>query len=148
MGFLEKFYKKSFNYFYFVVYSIMLKTEAELVGGEKVSDCIFCKIIAGEIPAKLIYEDESIIAFNDIDPQAPVHILIVPKKHITSLDECKDEDVMLLGELLNKVKVIAKNSGLENGYRLVNNCGEDGMQTVKHIHFHLLGARKMVWPPG
>lgn len=112
------------------------------------SDCLFCKIVAGEIPAKFVYEDESIIAFNDIDPQAPVHILIVPKKHITSLDECQDEERMLLGDLLNKVKVIAEKSGLVNGYRLVNNCGEDGLQTVRHIHFHLLGGRKMLWPPG
>lgn len=112
------------------------------------TDCIFCKIAHKDIPAKVVYEDDLILAFHDLEPQAPVHLLIIPKKHIASLDEVEKEDTELMGHLLNKVKDIAAEAGLENGYRLVNNCGEDGLQTVKHIHFHLLGKRKMNWPPG
>ncbi len=112
------------------------------------SDCIFCKIVAGEIPSDIIYEDDNIIVFNDIDPRAPIHVLIVPKKHIASLDDVTSEDEIILGKLLGTVKEIAKKLGLENGYRIVNNCGEDGLQTVQHIHFHLLGGRKLQWPPG
>ena len=111
-------------------------------------DCLFCKIIAGEIPCAKVYEDEWVFAFRDINPQAPVHVLIIPKKHIASLDDVKDEDKDLLGHIMLKVGEIAQSLGLENGYRLVNNCGEDGFQTVKHLHFHLLGKRKMTWPPG
>ena len=112
------------------------------------SDCIFCKIISGEIPSDKVYEDERILAFNDLDPQAPVHALIIPKKHIASLDDISVDDQELMGYIMGKVKDIAAEQGLDNGYRLVNNCGEDGLQTVKHIHFHLLGKRKMTWPPG
>lgn len=112
------------------------------------TDCIFCKIAQKDIPAKVVYEDDLILAFHDLEPQAPVHLLIIPKKHIASLDAVEKEDAELMGHLLNKVKDIAAEAGLENGYRLVNNCGEDGLQTVKHIHFHLLGKRKMNWPPG
>lgn len=111
-------------------------------------DCIFCKIANGEIPAKPIYEDEEIFAFNDIDPKAPFHVLIIPKKHITSLEDCYEEDILLLGKMLIKVKDIAKLAGITNGYRLVSNCGEDGFQTVEHFHLHLLGGRPMKWPPG
>lgn len=117
-------------------------------GSEKMSDCIFCKIANGEIPSNKVYEDEQIICFHDADPQAPVHVLIIPKKHIPSLDEVTEEDKELLGDLMLKVQDLAKDLGLDNGYRLVNNCGEDGFQTVKHLHFHLLGKRKMTWPPG
>ncbi|MBN7772705.1 histidine triad nucleotide-binding protein [Clostridium aminobutyricum] len=112
------------------------------------ADCIFCMIANKEIPSKLVYEDDKIICFHDLEPQAPVHVLIVPKKHIASLDDVTAEDQELLGYIMIKVKDIAKQLELENGYRLVNNCGEDGFQTVKHIHFHLLGKRKMTWPPG
>lgn len=112
------------------------------------ADCIFCMIANKDIPSKVAYEDEKIIVFHDLEPQAPVHVLIIPKKHISSLDDMKDEDAELLGYLMFKVKDIAKGLGLENGYRLVNNCGEDGLQTVQHLHFHLLGKRKMTWPPG
>ena len=101
------------------------------------SDCVFCKIVSGEIPSNKVYEDDDILCFRDLDPQAPVHVLIIPKKHIVSLDDVTEE-----------VREIAETLGLENGYRLVNNCGEDGFQTVKHLHFHLLGKRKMTWPPG
>ena len=112
------------------------------------SDCIFCKIANKEIPSNFVYEDEQIVCFHDLEPQAPVHVLIIPNKHIASLDDAGAEVAQLLGHILVKVKEIAEILGLENGYRLVNNCGEDGMQTVKHIHFHLLGKRKMTWPPG
>jgi histidine triad (HIT) family protein len=95
-----------------------------------------------------VYEDEHILCFHDLEPRAPVHVLIIPKKHIDSLDAVADGDAALLGLLLAKVKDIAALLGLENGYRLVNNCGEDGMQTVKHLHFHLLGKRRLLWPPG
>ena len=106
-------------------------------------------MIAGkEIPTNVVYEDDKIICFHDTDPQAPVHVLIIPKKHIASLDDVTEEDKDLLGYILFKVKDIAKELGLENGYRLVSNCGEDAFQTVKHLHFHLLGKRKMIWPPG
>ena len=111
------------------------------------SDCIFCMIANKDIPSSAVYEDERIIAFHDLEPQAPVHVLLIPKKHVSSLDELQPEDAELMGYLMLKVKEIAKELGLENGYRLVNNCGEDGMQTVKHLHFHLLGKRKMTWPP-
>jgi histidine triad (HIT) family protein len=101
-----------------------------------------------DIPSKVAYEDEKIIAFHDLEPQAPVHVLLIPKKHISSMDEIQEEDAELLGYLMVKVKEIARDLGLENGYRLVSNCGADGLQTVKHLHFHLLGKRKMTWPPG
>ena len=111
-------------------------------------DCIFCKIASKEILSDYVYEDDSIISFKDAEPQAPEHVLIIPKKHISSLDEAKEEDAELLAHILLKVKDIAAGLGMEDGYRLVNNCGEDGGQTVKHLHFHLLGKRKMAWPPG
>ncbi len=112
------------------------------------ADCVFCMIANKEIPSTVAYEDDRIICFHDLEPQAPVHVLIIPKKHLASLDDVTPEDAELLGYIMTKVKDIAKDLGLENGYRLVNNCGEDGMQTVKHLHFHLLGRRKMTWPPG
>ena len=112
------------------------------------SDCIFCMIANKDIPSKIVYEDDKIVVFYDLEPQAPVHVLMIPKKHISSLDELQAEDAELIGYLMMKVKDIARDLGLENGYRLVNNCGEDGLQTVKHMHFHLLGKRKMTWPPG
>ncbi|MBO5517563.1 MAG: histidine triad nucleotide-binding protein [Firmicutes bacterium] len=112
------------------------------------SDCLFCKIIAGEIPSNKVYEDDEILAFNDVAPQAPVHFLIVPKKHMASLDDTTDEDAALLAHIMLKIKDIAKDLGLENGYRVVINTGEDGMQSVKHLHVHVLGKRRLLWPPG
>jgi histidine triad (HIT) family protein len=114
------------------------------------ADCIFCKIAGKEIPSETVYEDEEIVAFRDLQPQAPVHVLIIPKKHLSSLDDVteSDEDKELLGHLMSKVHVVAERLGLANGYRLVANTGEDGLQTVQHLHFHLLGGRKMGWPPG
>ena len=111
-------------------------------------DRVFCKIAEKEIPSNIVYEDDQIICFHDLEPQAPVHVLIIPKKHIASMDDVSADDQQLMGYIMTKVKEIAKTLGLENGYRLVNNCGEDGFQTVKHLHFHLLGKRKMTWPPG
>ena len=112
------------------------------------SDCLFCKIIAGEIPSNKVYEDDEILAFNDVAPQAPAHFLIVPKKHMASLDDTTDEDAALLAHIMLKIKDIAKDLGLENGYRVVINTGEDGMQSVKHLHVHVLGKRRLLWPPG
>ncbi|MBQ6684979.1 MAG: histidine triad nucleotide-binding protein [Firmicutes bacterium] len=112
------------------------------------ADCIFCMIAEKQIPSNIAYEDEKILAFHDLEPQAPVHVLIIPKKHIASLDDVQDEDQDLMGYIMTKVKVVAEQVGLDNGYRVVINTGEDGMQTVKHLHVHLLGKRKMTWPPG
>lgn len=112
------------------------------------SDCLFCKIIEGEIPSKKVYEDDLVYAFDDIDPKAPVHFLIVPKKHIMNADELKEEDKDLIGHIFLTAKKICKEKGLERGYRVVNNCKEDGGQTVDHLHFHVLGGRSLNWPPG
>jgi len=111
-------------------------------------DCIFCKIVEKEASSNIVYEDDKILAFHDLQPQAPVHVLIIPKKHISSLDQVSSDDAEILGWLMTKVKDIAKELELDNGYRLVCNCGKDGLQTVNHIHFHLLGKRQMKWPPG
>jgi diadenosine tetraphosphate (Ap4A) HIT family hydrolase len=112
------------------------------------SDCIFCKLKDGEIPANVAYEDDRIFCFHDADPQAPVHVLMIPKKHIPSIDDVTDEDADLMRYMMTKVKDVAASLGLENGYRVVINCGEDGFQTVKHLHLHILGKRKLTWPPG
>ena len=107
-------------------------------------DCLFCKIINGEIPSEKVYEDEEILAFKDINPVAPVHILVIPKKHISSLNEIEPEDQMLIGKIFTVIKKIAKEQGFaENGYRVIANCGEDGGQEVKHLHFHILGGKKL-----
>lgn len=112
------------------------------------SDCLFCKIVAGEIPSTKIYEDESVYAFADIDPQAPFHAIIVPKEHITSAADITAENSHLIAKIFEAVAKIAKQENLENGFRVVNNCGEYGGQTVGHIHFHLLARRYLQWPPG
>lgn len=108
-------------------------------------DCIFCKIAAGEIPSTKVYEDETVLAFRDINPQAPVHIVVIPKKHVMS--SMKDYDINLHGQTIARIfeaiRIIAEQEGLENGYRIINNCGEDGAQSVKHLHFHLLGGKKL-----
>jgi len=112
-------------------------------------NCLFCKIINGEIPAKPVYEDERVLAFNDVNPQAPVHILIVPKKHITTILEAAPEDNELIGHMFQTANKIAKDNGVaERGFRLVMNCNRDAGQTVFHIHLHLLAGRGMHWPPG
>jgi histidine triad (HIT) family protein len=109
---------------------------------------IFKRIIDKEIPASIVYEDEDFLAFNDVNPQAPVHVLVIPKKEIPSIAEAGDDDGPLLGKLLLKIRDLAKQLGLENGYRVVVNIGADGGQTVSHLHFHLLGKRHLKWPPG
>lgn len=115
----------------------------------QVKDCLFCRIAAGEIPSAKVYEDDRVLAFKDINPVAPVHVLVIPKRHIASLAHVEEGDRDLLGGLLVRVKEIAASLGLDQrGYRLVVNAGEDGGQTVGHIHFHLLGGRRMTWPPG
>lgn len=111
-------------------------------------DCIFCKIARNEIPSEKLYENDEIVAFNDLEPQAPVHVLIIPKEHISSANEITAENSDIVGKIFMAAAKIAKEQGLEKGYRIVNNCGEDGGQTVHHLHFHLLGGRKMQWPAG
>jgi histidine triad (HIT) family protein len=110
--------------------------------------CLFCQIAAGTIPVTRLYEDEHALAFADIHPQAPVHILVIPKKHIASLADTSAADAPLLGHLLTAVAEIAKQQGLAQGFRTVLNTGADGGQTVEHLHAHLLGGRPMGWPPG
>lgn len=111
--------------------------------------CIFCRIIEGSIPAKIVYQDEYTLAFDDISPQAPVHTLIIPKRHVASVQDLGESDQALLARLLLTCAKIAKDKGLaEQGHRLVTNTGRDGGQTVFHLHFHVLGGRHMTWPPG
>ena len=111
-------------------------------------DCLFCKIAAGQIPSTKVYEDEWVYAFLDIEPQAPFHAIVIPKQHIKSADQINDENSMLIAKVFEAIAKIAANENLENGYRVVNNCGTDGGQTVGHIHFHLLARRNLAWPPG
>lgn len=106
-------------------------------------DCIFCKIIKGEIPSDKVFENEKIFAFRDINPQAPVHILVIPKEHIASADEITDKSSHLVAEIFEKIPGIAKEAGLDNGYRIITNIGDDGCQSVKHMHFHILGGTKL-----
>ncbi|GBE02057.1 HIT-like protein [bacterium BMS3Abin08] len=112
-------------------------------------DCLFCKIVKGEIPAKVIYEDEKVLVFEDINPQAPVHTLVIPKKHISTLLEITGEDNELIGYLFQVANRIARDKGIaDRGFRLVINCNREAGQTVFHVHLHLLGGRTMSWPPG
>lgn len=111
-------------------------------------DCLFCKILKGEIPSTKIYEDEYVYAFKDIDPQAPFHAIVIPKTHIESADEITSENSAAVAKVFEAIAKISKAENLENGYRVVNNCGKDGGQTVNHIHFHLLARRNLAWPPG
>lgn len=111
-------------------------------------DCLFCKIIAGEIPSKKIYEDDRVLAFYDIAPQAPVHFLVIPKAHIKDADGVNEENEAVIGQIFTVIAKVAKELGLSGGYRVVTNCGKDAMQTVDHLHFHVLGGRLLSWPPG
>ncbi len=112
-------------------------------------ETVFSKIIRKEIPAKIVYEDDLALAFHDINPQAPIHVLVIPKKPIVSLEDASDEDDALLGHLHRVVRTVARQLGCaESGYRLVVNCGQDGGQDVMHLHFHLLSGRRLKWPPG
>lgn len=111
--------------------------------------CVFCKIVKKEIPAKIVFEDNNVLAFEDINPQAPVHIVIIPKVHIDKLSDIKEENTAMMGRLILAANEIAKEKKLlESGYRVVINCGRDAGQAVLHLHLHLLGARAMTWPPG
>lgn len=112
------------------------------------SDCIFCKIASSEMESDIVYSDDRAVAFNDINPEAPAHILIIPKKHVASLKEAEAEDESLIGHLLIVARDIAKDKGIESGYRLILNSGRGAGQTVDHLHFHLLGGRTFAWPPG
>lgn len=111
-------------------------------------DCLFCNIIDKKIPTTKIYEDENILAFNDISPQAPVHFLVIPKVHISSVDEISDENAGVISNIFKAIPRICKELNVENGYRIVTNVGENGGQTVQHLHFHVLGNRNLSWPPG
>ena len=129
------------------------------------SNCIFCKIANGEIPSTKVYEDDKMLAFRDLDPQAPVHILMIPKEHIASADDLTEENAQIVAHIFTVAKLgeeqpplvghifaviakLTKELGFADGFRVVTNCGEDAGQTVKHLHFHLLGGRSMAWPPG
>ena len=113
------------------------------------ADCLFCRIIKREIPASIVYEDDRVLAFNDINPQAPTHVLVVPKRHIESLNELASGDDAIVGEVVRRAAAIAKDRGISaGGYRTVFNTNRDAGQTVFHIHLHLLGGRSMHWPPG
>ncbi|MEW8956088.1 histidine triad nucleotide-binding protein [Clostridium sp.] len=112
-------------------------------------NCLFCKIIKGEIPCSKVYEDDNVLAFKDISPEAPVHILVIPKEHIKSANEINEKNSQIVAHIFTVINKIAEEQGIkENGYRIVNNCGEHGGQTVEHIHFHVLGGRNLTWPPG
>lgn len=113
------------------------------------ADCIFCKIVAGEIPAKVVFEDDQVLAFEDLNPQAPTHVLVIPKQHIATLNELTMETAPVVGHMAHVAAQIARDRGFaENGYRTVMNCNKDGGQTVYHIHMHVLGGRALSWPPG
>ena len=111
-------------------------------------DCLFCKIAAGEIPSKKAYEDEKVFAFYDIDPQAPVHILVIPKEHIQSVSQITPENQEIVGHIFTVIAKLARELNLEDGYRVVSNVGQQGGQSVPHLHFHLLGGRNLGWPAG
>ena len=113
------------------------------------SDCLFCKIVTGDIPAEKVFENDHVIGFQDLNPQAPTHVLVIPKKHVSTINDLQDEDKALVGEMYMAARQIATDQGLaEKGYRTVLNCNEEAGQTVFHIHLHLLGGRRMQWPPG
>jgi len=112
-------------------------------------DCVFCKIINKEIPSDILYEDDDMIAFKDANPQAPVHFLVVPKKHIDNIESLSEEDYPLLEKIFKRINILAKEQGIaKDGFRIINNCNENGGQTVMHLHFHILGGRCLQWPPG
>ena len=111
--------------------------------------CLFCRMAAGEIPVSKVYEDDEVLAFNDINPQAPMHVLVIPKRHIATLNDLDDGDAALMGRLMRRASAIATDKGYaERGYRTVVNCNSEAGQTVFHIHLHLLGGRRLGWPPG
>ncbi len=111
-------------------------------------DCIFCKIANGEIPATKVYEDDTVVAFNDLEPQAPIHILVIPKEHIASAADVTEENSAVISHIFEVIAKLSKELGMKDGFRVVNNCGDSAGQTVKHIHFHLLSGRSFTWPAG
>ena len=112
-------------------------------------DCLFCKIAQGTVPAEIVYQDDQVIAFNDINPHAPQHKLIISRKHIATLNDLSADDTLLVGHMVQTARLLAKNNNIaEQGYRLVINCNSDAGQTVFHLHLHLLGGRRLTWPPG
>ena len=111
-------------------------------------DCLFCKMAAGEIPTNKVYEEDTVLAFYDIDPQAPVHVLVVPKKHIASPADITAENSAVVAHIFEVIAGLVKTLGMEEGYRVVTNCGKDGGQSVPHLHFHVLAKRSLAWPPG
>jgi len=113
------------------------------------AECIFCQIVGGAIPAKKLYEDDQVIAFDDLNPQTPVHVLVIPKRHLVSLDDIQDSDSALLGQLLIVCAKMARERGIvDGGYRVVANTGREAGQSVFHLHLHVLGGRSFTWPPG
>ena len=115
---------------------------------DRPDDCLFCKIVAGDVPAEIVRADETTVAFRDINPQAPTHVLVLPVRHVASAADLGDEDGALLARLFGVAATLAGREGLDNGWRLVTNVGSDGGQSVDHLHLHLLGGRAMAWPPG
>jgi histidine triad (HIT) family protein len=114
-----------------------------------VADCLFCRIIAGQVPATIVFQDDAVVAFKDITPQAPMHVLVIPRRHVGSLNELTEADDELVGRLVRTGAAIAREHGHDaGGYRTVFNCNADAGQTVFHVHLHVLGGRKMTWPPG
>jgi histidine triad (HIT) family protein len=113
------------------------------------NECLFCKIANKEIPSTIVYENDYVIAFEDISPEAPVHVLVIPKKHIASLNDINNENSVYIAKIFEAISIISREQGInETGYRIVSNCGKDAMQTVEHVHFHILGKRSLKWPPG
>src|SRR5579875_1209008 len=133
-------------------YSFMDKPsikECRIRGRIKMDNCLFCKLVAGEIPSERIFENDEVLAFRDIRPQAPVHVLLIPKKHIPSAQDVSNDDVQLIGRLHAVIPEIAKKENLvEKGYRVVTNIGFYDQQTVPHLHYHIIGGRQLAWPPG
>lgn len=111
-------------------------------------DCLFCNIVSGKIPTSKVYEDDTVLAFNDIDPKAPVHIVVIPKEHITSMAYIDKSNSGVVAHIFEIIAQLAKEKGLDSGYRVISNCGEQGGQTINHLHFHLMGGRDFRWPAG
>lgn len=138
-------YRYFIDFFRKLFYNINIEASASQIfeSENRNMDCIFCKIINGDIPSNKVYEDEQILAFHDIAPQAPVHVIVIPKKHIQSADEINSENSEIVAKIFEAIPSVAKKCGLENGYRIITNIGEDGCQSVKHMHFHILGGKKL-----
>ena len=114
-----------------------------------IDTCLFCKIVTSEIPCSKVYEDEKVLCFNDINKEAPFHVLVIPKKHIESVNTLKADELEIISHIFSVIQKVTKDNGIsENGYRVITNIGEDAGQTVKHLHFHVLGGRNLKWPPG